>query len=77
MPAPASRSWLYRGRKATPTRAPPGRGPRAHEALARNGLLYDVKWAAMGLDDAVCLDLRRERFAPRVEPVGRWVDEQS
>jgi len=56
---------------------PPGQGPRAHEALASNGLLYDLKWAAMGLDDAVCLDLRRERFAPIVEAVGRWVDEQS
>jgi transposase len=50
---------------------------RAHEALARIRRLYEVERAAKDLDDAARLALRRERSAPMLDSLGRWLEEQS
>ena len=50
---------------------------RAHEALARVRLLYEVETEGKGLDEAGRLVLRRERSVPLLERLGAWLDEQA
>jgi hypothetical protein len=50
---------------------------RAHEALARIRLLYEVERAGKELNDADRLALRRERSAPALERLDAWLREQA
>ncbi|QDV34420.1 Transposase IS66 family protein [Tautonia plasticadhaerens] len=50
---------------------------RAHEALARIRLLYEVEAAGKGRDEAGLLALRRERSVPLLDRLGTWLEEQA